>query len=246
MQWTGNLRVHFAFEVLGYLTGVLVYTTTRARRGDVVSDRDRATVFAGAALGAALGSRLLFVLSYAGGDFFGGKSIVGGLLGGLIGVELAKKFSGITRSTGDLLVYPLIAAMAIGRIGCFLAGPIDKTAGLPTALPWGIAIGDGVRRHPVALYEIVFLGILALALRFVRRDGDRFRLFLASYLLFRFAVDFLKPEPPPIFLGLSAIQWACAAGVLYYGLVLCNADRHASLPFLRRRRLDLHDVLPQD
>src|SRR4029077_10866258 len=96
MQWTGNLRVHFAFEVLGYLTGLFVYVTTRKKRGDVVSDRDRATVFAGAALGAALGSRLLFVLSYAGGDFFGGKSIVGGLLGGLIGVELAKKFSGIT------------------------------------------------------------------------------------------------------------------------------------------------------
>ena len=238
--------MHFAFEVAGYLAGVLVYTALRARRGDVVSDRERATVFTGAAVGAALGSRLLFVLSYAGGDFFGGKSIVGGLLGGLIGVEIAKKLSGITRSTGDLLVYPLITAIAIGRIGCFLAGPADKTAGLPTSLPWGMAVGDGVRRHPVALYEIAFLALLGLALARVRRDGDRFRLFLASYLVFRFAVDFLKPDPPPVLLGLSAIQWACAAGVLYYGLVLSHAGRNASLSFLRRRRVDLHDVLPQD
>jgi prolipoprotein diacylglyceryltransferase len=139
--------------------------------------------------------------------------------------------------------------MAIGRIGCFLAGPIDKTAGLPTSLPWGVAIADGMRRHPVALYEIVFLIALAIGLKWradALRAGDRFRIFLASYLLFRFAIDFLKPDPPPIALGISAIQWACLAGLLYYALVLSNADRNASLPFLRRRRLDLHDVFSQD
>ena len=234
------LRLHLAFELLGYLAGLAVYLAIRTRKGDAVSDRDRATVFAGAAGGAALGSRLLFVLSYAGGDFFGGKSIVGGLLGGLIGVEIAKKLAGIQRSTGDLFVYPLITAMSIGRIGCFLAGPIDKTAGLPVS--WGIAMGDDVRRHPVALYEIAFLLLLAVALTRVRGDGNRFRVFMTAYLSFRFAVDFLKPDPPPIFLGLSAIQWACAAGVLYYAFLGINA----SLPLLRRRRLDLHDVLPED
>src|SRR3954471_2997914 len=164
MQWTGNLRVHLAFEILGYIAGAAVYVFSRIRRGDVVPDRDRATVLSGAALGAGIGARLLFMLSIPGADFFGGKTVVGGLLGGLIGVELAKKWKGITTSTGDLFVYPLITAMAIGRIGCFLAGPIDKTAGLPTSLPWGIAIADGVRRHPVALYEIAFLITLAFGL----------------------------------------------------------------------------------
>lgn len=231
--------MHFLFEVLGYLAGLLVYVVVRRKAGDPISDQARATVFTGAALGAALGSRLLFVLSYAGGDFFGGKSIVGGLLGGLIGVEIAKKIAGITRSTGDLFVYPLITAMSIGRIGCFLAGPADKTAGLPVS--WGIAMGDNVRRHPVALYEIAFLLLLAVAIAHVRGDGNRFRAFMTAYLSFRFAVDFLKPDPPPILLGLSAIQWACAAGVLYYGILGFNA----SLSFLRRRRVDLHDVLPQ-
>jgi len=249
MQWTGNLRVHLAFEILGYLAGATVYVISRIRQGDVVPDRDRATVLTGAALGAGIGARLLFVLSMPGAGFFGGKTVVGGLLGGLIGVELAKKWKDITSSTGDLFVYPLMTAMAIGRIGCFLAGPLDKTAGLPTSLPWGIAIADGVPRHPVALYEIAFLIALAIGLKWrthALRAGDRFRIFLASYLLFRFLVDFLKPDPPPIVLGLSAIQWACLAGLLYYALVLSNADRHASLPFLRRRRLDLHDVLSQD
>lgn len=242
IHWTGNPSVHLAFEVTGYAAAALVYTRQRMRRGDTVPDEKRAVALLGAAVGAAIGSRLLVwpIL-------FGGKTIVGGLLGGLIGVELAKKATGITRSTGDLFVLPLIAAMAIGRIGCFLAGPMDKTAGLPTALPWGIAIADGVKRHPVALYEIAFLLLLV---PLVRRkwpvEGDSFRVFLASYLAFRLAVDFLKPDPPPILLGMSAIQWACLAGLGYYALTFSNAERHASVPLLRRRRVDLHDVLPQD
>src|SRR5258708_6154644 len=195
MQWTGNLRVHFALEVLGYVAGATVYAVSRARRGDRIPDHNRATVLAGAALGAAIGTRLLFVLCEPSRfadptSWLAGKTVVGGLLGGLIGVELAKRIAGITSSTGDLFVYPLIAAMCIGRMGGFLAGPIDKTAGLPTSMPWGLAVGDTVRRHPVALYEIAFLLLLGLALRRVRRDGDRFRIFLASYLTFRLAVDF--------------------------------------------------------
>jgi prolipoprotein diacylglyceryltransferase len=134
--------------------------------------------------------------------------------------------------------------MCIGRIGCFLTGPIDHTAGNPTNLPWAMAVGDSVPRHPVALYEIVFLILLAFVRP--RRDGDRFRVFLAGYLAFRLLVDFLKPEPRPILLGMSAIQWACAAGLVYYALVLSNDQRSAAVPFLRRRRVDLHDVLPQD
>lgn len=259
MRWTGNFNVHFAFEAAGYLAAATLYAVQRAHRGDAVGDSQRATVIAGAALGATIGTRLLYLLCDPqltllhltdARYLFGGKTVVGGLLGGLIGVEIAKSLSGIRRSTGDLFVEPLIAAMCIGRIGCFLTGPADHTAGNPTSLPWGIAIADGVPRHPVALYEIAFL--LAL-LPFVRRvrarsphEGDSFRLFMTAYLAFRLAVDFLKPDPRPLALGLTAIQWACLAGLLYYAAVLTNDQRSASLPLLRRRRVDLHDVLPQD
>ena len=244
MQWTGNPSVHFAFEAAGYAAAAVVYTLVRQRRGDAVGDRARAAIIAGAAVGAAFGARLLYWLCDPSQNPLGGKTVVGGLLGGLIGVEIAKRMIGLTRSTGDLFVLPLIAAMCIGRIGCFLAGPIDHTAGNPTNLPWAMAIADGVPRHPVALYEMAFL--IALAFMRPKRDGDRFRIFLASYLAFRLAVDFLKPEPRPILLGLSAIQWACVTGLIYYALVLSNDQRSAAVPLLRRRRVDLHDVLPQD
>jgi phosphatidylglycerol:prolipoprotein diacylglycerol transferase len=251
VRWTGNPQVHVLFEIIAYLTAAAVYTVARARQRDPIADRARMIVLVSAAIGASIGMRLLSALSNwpsitSFQTAWEGKTVVGGLLGGLIAVEIAKKFIGVTRSTGDLFVYPAIIAMCIGRIGCFLAGPIDRTAGDPTSLPWGIAIADGIRRHPVALYEIAFLVILAALLRLVNRDGDRFRFFLASYLAFRLAVDFLKPDPPPIALGLSGIQWACVAGLLYYAMVLTNDDRNASIPFLRRRRVDMHDVLPQD
>src|SRR5690348_15765054 len=116
MQWTGNPSVHLAFEAAGYVAAAVVYTVQRNRQGDAIPDRARAAVIAAAAAGAALGARLLVL--------FEGKTIVGGLLGGLIGVEIAKKLIGVTRSTGDLFVLPLITAMGIGRIGCFLTGPI--------------------------------------------------------------------------------------------------------------------------
>jgi prolipoprotein diacylglyceryltransferase len=234
--------IHHLFEILGYLAGVCVYVAVRRRRGDAVADQTRAAVFAAAAAGALIGSRLLVWPT--------GKTIVGGLAGGLIGVELAKKVLGVRHSTGDLFVLPLITAMSIGRIGCFLTGPIDHTAGNPTTLPWGIAMGDPVKRHPVALYEIAFLLLLIPLTEWVRRrskhGGDAFATFLASYFLFRLLVDFIKPDPPPVFLNLTSIQWACVAGLIYYALVFSNDERSAAVPLLRRRRVDLPDVLPQD
>jgi prolipoprotein diacylglyceryltransferase len=232
------LLLHAFFETLGYVAAGLVYA--RLKRHDVLAQETRWTVIAGAAVGAAIGSRLLFWLCRPSLTLahladvhylFGGKTIVGGLLGGWIGVELTKKMAGIRRSTGDLFVFPLLIATAIGRIGCFLAGPQDATYGDPTSLPWGIAIGDGVRRHPVALYEIAFLLALAPLLRFVQQrsrvEGDTFRVYLSAYLLFRLCIDFIKPEPPPLFAALSAIQWACVAGLLWYAGIFMQRLRNA-------------------
>ena len=225
--------LHVLFETLAYAAAAGLYGRLRRLRGDVIENEERLSVLVGAAIGAALGSRLLFWLSDPAElisrwrepiAWLGGKTIVGGLLGGWIGVEWMKKRIGVTKSTGDLFVAPLVAGIAIGRVGCLLAGPSDHTAGIPTTLPWGIALEDGISRHPVALYEILFLLSLLPALKLlVRRftqPGDEFRLFLFSYLAFRFFVDFLKPEPPAIFFGLTAIQVACVAGAAWCSQLL--------------------------
>lgn len=216
------MLLHTALEIAGSTAGALLYAFLRKRQGDPVDDRDRLWVLAGAAIGALIGARLLSWIGEPGlplAQLFAGKTVVGGLLGGLIGVELTKKLIGVRTSTGDLFVFPLIVAIVIGRIGCFLSGPADRTHGLPSDLPWAIAVGDGIPRHPVALYEIAFLLALVPVLRIdFRHSGDRFALFLMSYLGFRLFVDLLKPYPTAVFGGLTAIQWACVAGLAYYAV----------------------------
>ena len=148
----------------------------------------------------------------------GGKTIVGALLGGTFAVEWAKARMGVQRRTGDLFALPLVAGIAIGRIGCFLAGLRDHTYGTPTALPWGVDFGDGIRRHPTQLYEVAAMLALGWLLwrlgRQPHREGDLFRAFLTLYMAWRLAVDFLKPEPR--LAGLTAIQWCAAAALAWY------------------------------
>ena len=93
-------------------------------------------------------------------SLIGGKTIVGALTGGLIAVELLKRYIGLRHSTGDLYAIPLALGIAIGRIGCFLTGLPDNTYGTPARLPWAVDFGDGIPRHPTQLYEIAFLLLL--------------------------------------------------------------------------------------
>jgi prolipoprotein diacylglyceryltransferase len=143
----------------------------------------------------------------------GGKTIVGGLLGGWLAVEIVKKITGLRSRTGDLFVVPLCAGIAVGRIGCFVAGLGDDTYGKPTHLPWAVDFGDGIGRHPAQVYEILFLTLLAFALSRPLRlpAGMRFRIFMASYLAWRMGIDFIKPQP--LIAGMNVIQWLCACAL---------------------------------
>jgi phosphatidylglycerol---prolipoprotein diacylglyceryl transferase len=227
--------VHWVLEAGAFATGGLLYWRA-SNAASQPSDRwVRWGVLAGAALGAAIGSRALYALQYwtalAGQPlalWLGGKTLVGGLLGAVLGVELAKRALHWNLSTGDGFVLPLAIAIVIGRLGCQLSGVSDLTYGIVTTLPWGWNYGDGLVRHPTALYEIV--GVIALAALLyqggvMRRRGDQFRAFMVGYLVLRFALEFLKPPFGPAATGtltpelwgpLAAIQWACVAGLAYY------------------------------
>lgn len=222
-QW--SIHPHILFETLGYLVGFRVYLWLKLRRGDVITRDTRWSVIAAAAVGGLLGSKLLFwfedpaaTLRHLHDPMFlmGGKSIVGGLLGGTIAVEIVKSLIEEKQRTGDLFAVPLCLGIAIGRVGCFLTGLSDQTYGVATSLPWGVNFGDGVARHPTQLYEIAFLLLLAVILsRFhLPLQGDAFRAFMVSYLAWRLAVDAIKPELK--WFGLGAIQVACLLGLTYY------------------------------
>jgi prolipoprotein diacylglyceryltransferase len=217
---------HFVFEALAYAVGFALYRRLRRRGGDVVPGTARSSVIVAAILGAAIGSKLLFWFEDPAltlrnwnnaGYLMGGKTIVGGLLGGTLAVEWIKARHGITQRTGNLFTLPLIVGIAIGRVGCYFGGLEDHTYGVATSLPWGVDFGDGVSRHPTQLYEVLFLGGLALMMLRMRAalpEGGQFRAFLILYMLWRLVIDFLKPG---VFLGgMTALQWCCALSLAWY------------------------------
>lgn len=222
-----RIHPHFVFESLAY--AIAFRLALFNARKDTIAPTQRTSVIVGGMVGALIGAKVLVLLQHIylvwqnWQQFLllliQGKTVVGAMLGGLIGVELTKKMIGLTRSTGDAFVYPLIVGTAVGRIGCFLTGLSDRTYGIATTLPCGVDFGDGISRHPTQLYEIVFLLCLIIFIkvrsRYQRQEGDLFKFYMIAYLSFRLLVDFIKPDFHP-FLGVSAIQLACIMGILYY------------------------------
>jgi uncharacterized membrane protein YeaQ/YmgE (transglycosylase-associated protein family) len=128
-------------------------------------------------------------------------SVVGALVGAIVGVEIYKRLRGVTGSTGGLFVGSFSLGVIVGRFGCLFAGLPDGTYGTPTRLPWAVDLGDGIGRHPVELYEsgamAIFLAAYLVGLRrrspWAMRRG--FYAMCVWYGAQRFAWEFLKPYP---------------------------------------------------
>jgi phosphatidylglycerol:prolipoprotein diacylglycerol transferase len=142
----------------------------------------------------------------------GGLGIFGAVIGGLLGVALY-----VRRNHLPLWVWIDIGAIvlplgqAIGRWGNFVN---QELYGSPTTLPWGITI-DAVNRvreyqdliafppdtlfHPIFLYEslwnalsVVLMVYLWLNLRSRFKQGDFLLIYIVSYSLIRFLLEFLR------------------------------------------------------
>jgi len=234
---------HVVLETLGLFTGFRYFLYIRKKQKDSVPESNRIWILIGATFGALLGSRLIgglenppemllskSILQY----FYENKTVVGGFLGGLVGVEFIKNIIGENQKSGDLFTYPIILGLIIGRIGCFSMGIYEQTYGTPSGLPWAMNLGDGILRHPVTLYEIFFLLCAWLALvqlekNYVLAEGAKFKIFMIVYLLFRFALDFIKPHFNLI-IGLSTIQVTCLAGLMYYAPFIFNPKKFSITP----------------
>lgn len=190
----------------------------------------------GAFCGAFIGAKLPFALydwanaspgSLASPWLADGKTIMFGIIGGYLGVEVAKWSLMITTRTGDSYAVPVAVAVAIGRLACFVGG---CCFGAPTSLPWGVvfsSLKDGQPRHPTQLYEFIFhLSAAALLWTFQEQGWFRYqliKLYILTYLVFRFVTEFLRPEPD-FWLGLTVYQWlAVVLFPVFIGLWLQTA-----------------------
>jgi phosphatidylglycerol:prolipoprotein diacylglycerol transferase len=215
--------LYTTFMLLGL--GIFILARRLQPRSPAVAalPRQQRWAIAWAALvGGAFGGKIGYVLAYH-GDWLDwgtwltdGKTVTMALVGAYLGVELIKLVLHIPVKTGDTFALPLALALAVGRWGCYCNG---CCYGVATDLPWGVAFGDGIARHPVQIYESLFhllaAGLLAVVIYYDGLRNQRLKLYLIAYAGFRFVTEYIRPEPVWA-LGLTFYQWVCllAAGAL--------------------------------
>lgn len=145
-----------------------------------------------------------------------GKTVYGGLLGGWVGVELAKRAVGLERSTGDGFVASVLVGQAIGRLGCWANGCCPGVGGAPVAL-WEAAL------------DLTLLAVLRAAVPF--GDGRAFRWMIVGYSLVRVGLDPWRADARWMWGPVSALQWWAlwVAAAVAAGLLL-RRRRSASAP----------------
>ena len=153
---------------------------------------------------------------------YSGRSIIGALIFGLLGAEIAKPIMGYSLLPNDRFASQLPFAFAIGRIGCLMTG---CCRGIPYDGFWSVTYSDAIPRHPAPAYEIAFhvaAGISAIWLvKTHRMVGHVFSLYLIAYGVFRFASEFLR-ETPKSMASLSPYQWMSVGMILLGALFIAK------------------------
>jgi len=213
------------FVGLGLVFGYLAKSVEEKRLNVLESTSERRWVTAGALIGAMVGAKLGLLLYLPFPEWresirelllseWGGRTILGALFGGFVGVEVAKKALGITVATGDPYAIGLPLGQALGRVGCFLGGccygkPLDDGSWLRSL---------SLTTHPAQLYEGALDLAVAVTLFAIRKQprapGLLFRYYLLSYAAIRFVMDFFRGDEKQLLGPLSYAQWFVAACAL--------------------------------
>ena len=227
------------FVALAFLVGTVMITKDAKKIG--ISQDKSLDAIVIVLICALLGGRLLFVAInwkdylydplrvlkfYEGGLAFQG-ALITAVLAGCIVAHIKK----IPFWKGADLMAPYIAlGQAIGRIGCLLNGCCYGRVthcGLGMVFPQ-----ESFMRVPVQVYSSLGLLCIFVALIFLAArkgfDGRVFAVYLISYSVFRFFMDFLRGDELVSFAGVYLSQWICV------GLLVCGVGIYVG-----RRRVNL-------
>jgi phosphatidylglycerol---prolipoprotein diacylglyceryl transferase len=202
-------------------------------------------------IGAVVGARLLYVISYWDKEF-SGKPLLhilnmrSGLVyyGGLIGASLAtiiyaRKSRLPLWRLADVIAPSIPLGHAFGRVGCFMTG---CCYGRTCTLPWAVHFPrdhwtQGVGVHPVQLYEsaLNFLFYALLAWLFQRRkfDGQIFAIYLMGYAVIRAFTEGFRGDYTRYYLGgILTPGQAVSLVICVFGLALWwfNGRRKSAVP----------------
>ncbi len=180
-----------------------------------------------------LGSKLLrFDLS---APVPGAKTILGGVLAGTIVAFAGARALGLDRRALDGFAVAVPLGVAIGRVGCLLAG---CCFGRITTLPWGIRYGVGTEPyaaqlaaglihtgapvslpvHPTQAYEALLALVVALAVvrarASLRSPGSGLMASFAALGVGRIGIEFFRTRDLAPVHGLTIVQWLIAVCVV--------------------------------
>lgn len=160
----------------------------------------------------------------------GGLGIYGGIVGGIIGIWLyARRHKQPLVRWLDLIAPSMAIGQAIGRWGNFVN---QELYGAPSDLPWAIYIApenrlqgylEFERFHPLFLYESLWmLGTALILIGLARRlsaqgrHGTIVLLYIISYAVIRFLLDFLRLDSHGI-QGIPALTTAQIVSLVAIG-----------------------------
>jgi len=218
----GPLSIHWygLLYLAAFVVGIVLLPRLQRYR-DLGLTKDQWMSFASWMIaGVLIGGRLGYVLFYDLPFFLerpwevimvwhGGMASHGGFLGVILALWLFCRRTKVSfRRLADVLVIPVAIGLALGRFGNFIN---QELYGIPTTLPWGIAIpGAEGLRHPTQLYGFLKDLLIALLcfLHLRRRPfmpGTTAALFLMLYGLLRFMNEYLREQTaePTDVLGLT-------------------------------------------
>lgn len=135
----------------------------------------------------------------------------------------------------DLVLPAVLAALAVGRIGCFFNG---CCFGQPTDVPWAVMARPGpCLRHPTQLYEVLVVGLLAALCwwwwRRRRSDGEVTVMACTGYAIWRLLNEWLREDK--VMTSCWGLFPASTAQVISIHLLLAVAIAVAVVRWRRRR-----------
>ena len=206
------------FNALGYAVGGFLYWH-EAKRRKLATDGMMRIVLIGAIVGVIL-ARLVERIA-EGGHFItvldpssGGRTILGGVIGGWLAVEITKRKMGIRTSTGPLWAVALPAGEFFGRIGCWFNG---CCFGKVCSLPWAVHQHEQMR-HPTQFYLAASAAAIFGIVWWVRDRVRVFPLYLVLWSCSRFIIEFFR-EPVSTAKTVNTAQIACL-GLFAVGIYL--------------------------
>ena len=196
-----------------------------------------------------------------------GRSVLGGILGLIAGLLIAKSWLKFDRPVLDNLAYAIPIGFVLTRFGCLFGG---CCYGTETNLPWALKYGTNFKvfqlqaahlqipasstlslpLHPTQVYDMLFCLVICLLVFLTRKtwkaSGSRFLFVILCYTIFRFVNEFFRDSSVighlgETFWGIKILQWMLFGATIIIAFTLVYREtRQETVPFQEKKSYNVN------